>query len=383
MSKMVIEPVIDEKAPEKPATEQQAPMKRGKPGPKKGVRRKKDKTYSTLAEAKAVGEPKGLIPFNLQALMAAAIEQGSGMETLERLTTLRRELEQEEARKAYFRALSRFQGECPPIVKDMIVWNKQTYGKDGVELPLTVRYSYATIDAIVAQTKAPLANNGLSMTFNTRQTADSLTGIFLGHHIDGHSETTEITVPIMASGYMNATQEVKSARTYALRIVVSDGLGIACIDSDDDGRSATPQPEDQPKTRGGRKPPKNLQPLPPKPGELPDPPPLQQLPPVNKIAPNPPPVADPEPQAPIVQPELAQQRPEEPQYTAAQVQAYAEKCRAGIKVMISQGIIKKESAEQNYGLIIELENGGKYLKLKETLKDLVDLYNRHQPGGKK
>lgn len=175
----------------------------------------------------------GLVPVNLNALMEAAIKKGAGIETLERLVALRLQLEQEAARKAYFTALAAFQRDCPIIPK-----TKTVYNRDG-----SVRYRYAPIEVIVETIKEPLSQHGLSYTLDLEQPDEkTLIGIFYGHHIDGHKETTRVRVPVMASGNMNAAQEVISARTYSLRIALTNGLGIATADEDDDGSASNSLP---------------------------------------------------------------------------------------------------------------------------------------------
>lgn len=162
-----------------------------------------------------------------EGLISKAIDKGISVETMERLLAMRRELKAEVAKESYFMALSLFQAACPPIEK-----TKKVYDKHG-----TYRYSYAPLDAIIAQVKDPLKNFGLSYTLDTEQPEDKMTAICSLHHIDGHTETTRITMPIDHSAYMNDTQKVGSALTYAKRYAFCNATGIMTADTDDDANT--------------------------------------------------------------------------------------------------------------------------------------------------
>src|SRR5437764_477003 len=85
----------------------------------------KDKKPTTeqVIEAQAPMEEKkeeqGLVPVKGEAemLISQAINKGIGVEALERLLAMRRELKQERAKEEYDRAMAAFQADCPTIVK--------------------------------------------------------------------------------------------------------------------------------------------------------------------------------------------------------------------------------------------------------------------------
>lgn len=210
---------------------------------KKSVKKKTAKKSTNLPAITT--QEVGLVPVNLNALMEAAIKKGAGIDTLERLVALRLQLEQEAARKAYFTALAAFQRDCPIIPKTKTVFNN--------DKEKTVRYRYAPIEVIVEYIKEPLSRHGLSSTLDLRQTDRDVTGIFEGHHVDGHKETTAVTVPVMSSNYMNAAQAVISARTYAIRIALCNGWGIVTADEDDDGNASNLQPNGKLETKKKKK----------------------------------------------------------------------------------------------------------------------------------
>ena len=54
------------------------------------------------------------------------------------------------------------------------------------------------------------------------------------HHVLGHTEETQLIVPIDFSSYMNEIQKVASAVTYGKRYAFCDAFGIMTGDEDDD-----------------------------------------------------------------------------------------------------------------------------------------------------
>lgn len=158
-------------------------------------------------------------------LIAKAIEKGLPVETMEKLLAMRRELRAEAARDDYFIALAKFQKMCPVIIKTQSVYDGN--GK--------LRYRYAPLDSIVAQVKDDLEVCGFSYQIKTKQTETLFTAICESHHVSGHSESTNFTVPIDPKGYMNAAQKVATAQTYAKRYAFNNAFGIMTGDEDTDG----------------------------------------------------------------------------------------------------------------------------------------------------
>jgi|SRR5215831_9890778 len=173
-------------------------------------------------------EPVGVpSPLDSQALLAKAIEHNVSVDTLERLLTLRERLRAEQARTAFFAALAAFQGECPIITKTKQITIRPQNGA-------AYSYKYAPLDVIVEQVRALLVKHGLSYTIKTRQDEGSLTAICEAHHEAGHSEPSEVTVPIDRAARMNDTQKVGAARTYAARYAFCGAFGILSGDEDTD-----------------------------------------------------------------------------------------------------------------------------------------------------
>ena len=176
--------------------------------------------------------PETPVPFSgPEALIARAIDKGVSIETMEKLLAMRRELKEEAAKEAYFKALASFQAACPEIGRD-----KQVNDKHG-----TPRYRYAPIERIVATVKAALAHNGFSYVLASEQDEVSVTGLCVSHHVGGHTETTSFKVPIDKDAYMNEPQKFASARTFAQRYAFKGAYGIQTGDDDDDANQIEPE----------------------------------------------------------------------------------------------------------------------------------------------
>lgn len=176
------------------------------------------------------------VSVNPQDLISKAIENNVPIEQLEKLLAMRRELKAENAREAYFESLSKFQKECPVIKKTSIV-NEKNSDK--------VRYKYASLDTIVEQVKKPLKKHGFSYTIKTKQTDKSVTAICQAHHEFGHTEESEFEIPLDSSAYMNVSQRVASALTYAKRYAFCNAFGIMTGDPDDDAQATEEQPAEK------------------------------------------------------------------------------------------------------------------------------------------
>lgn len=168
-----------------------------------------------------------------ERVITQAIEHNVPVETMERLLAMRRELMEENARAAFERALCRFQAQSPIITKSKSVMNRD--GK-------TVRYRYAPLEDIVAQTKALLAENGFSYTIRVKQQNNTVTSTCVAMHEHGHTEESSMTVPVDPEGYMTAPQKVAAAITFAKRYAFCNVFGILTGDDDDDAISADYKP---------------------------------------------------------------------------------------------------------------------------------------------
>jgi hypothetical protein len=182
-------------------------------------------------------------------ILAGAVKDKTQLEVIEKLIDLKNKEEDRQARKAYFKALAKFQAECPPIEK-----KKGAKNNDGSE-----RYKYAELDSIKNQVQKYLSANGFSYTMKyepsektktykeynkyTKTTEEkTLYYIFVTceiHHSEGHTEPTKMEVPVDNTPYMSDIQKIGSTHTYGNRYTFCGALGITSGDEDTDGNTDT------------------------------------------------------------------------------------------------------------------------------------------------
>ena len=194
---------------------------------------------------KVVAQSESALPanvgLNMQALLDRAIDKMVPIDYLQKLLDLVEKQKAQWAKEQYFTALAEFQSRCPDIMKD-----KAVKDKDGA-----IRYWYAPLNVIITAVKGPLQDCGFSYTIVTSQTDKAVTAECHAHHRDGHSEVSQFTIPMDPKAYMNESQKIASAMTYAKRYSFCNAFGIMTSDQDDDAngmgdrepqRVATPQP---------------------------------------------------------------------------------------------------------------------------------------------
>lgn len=173
---------------------------------------------------------------SVEAFIIKALETNTPADTMEKLFSLRERVKAEQAKAAYIKALSEFQGKCPIIKK-----TKKVMNKDGK----TVRYMFAPIDSIVEQIKKPLSESNLSYRWEVKQDKGSVKAVCIVTHILGHSESSDFDVGSDNDSYMTAPQKLASALTFAKRYSLCNALGISTGDEDTDAtdvnKEATPK----------------------------------------------------------------------------------------------------------------------------------------------
>lgn len=176
-------------------------------------------------------DEKGLVinDNSAEALISQAIAGKVSVETIERLLAMRTQLKQEAAKEAFDAAMSKFQGSCPTIKKEK-AGATLTGGK--------VAYHYAPLESIVAQVKKYLQENGFSYLIKTEMTDSKVKVKCIVKHIAGHSEETEVEMPLATrTNVMNAPQVVASTVTYGKRYAFCNAFGILTGDDDTDGQA--------------------------------------------------------------------------------------------------------------------------------------------------
>ena len=172
-----------------------------------------------------------------QRLIEIAVSSNVDIEKLERLLDLQTKWEQKEAKKAFTKAMTRFQSQCPTIKK-----SKQGHN-----------YKYAPMCDVMEQVKGLEGDCGLSHRFEQESKGDEISITCIVSHIDGHSESLKLEALADKTGSKNAVQAIGSTIAYLQRYSFLGSFGIATADEDMDGRIPSVAQEKQSVTPDNQK----------------------------------------------------------------------------------------------------------------------------------
>lgn len=156
-------------------------------------------------------------------LLTLAVDKDLDIEKLGKLMELQKVWQADQARKAFFSALSKFQSEVPEIRKSKSVAFNE------------VKYNYAPLSDVVRQIKDVCKDCGLSYRWEISDTKEEIKVTCLITHLDGHSEQTTMTAVPDDSGKKNKIQQRGSSIEYLKRYTLIGALGLSTTDSDIDG----------------------------------------------------------------------------------------------------------------------------------------------------
>jgi len=159
---------------------------------------------------------------NPLVMVQAALERGMDADQIRQFMDLADRHEAKQAKREFDEAMSRFREQCPIIVKNADGHNTK----------------YAKLSTAIAAIRQPLADNGLSHSWRTKQENGMVTVDCVVSHIGGHSERTSLSSEPDKSGGKNSIQAIGSAVSYLQRYTLFSILGIASSDMDDDGATA-------------------------------------------------------------------------------------------------------------------------------------------------
>lgn len=170
-------------------------------------------------------------------LIEMAISQHANVEQLEKLMELQLKWDANKARKQFFEALSAFQNDMPVVTKNKTV---DYTGKTGIR----TKYSYATLDNIIAEIKSHLNKHGLAYRWEFDDSSKIEVRCIITH-VAGHSEVTIMSSSVDNSPGKNDIQSRGSALTYLQRYTLIGALGIGTAQDDTDAIDAKPAPPKQ------------------------------------------------------------------------------------------------------------------------------------------
>jgi hypothetical protein len=164
-------------------------------------------------------------------LIQQANVSGASMEKMEQLFALQLRWEENEARKAYHRAVAAFKSETINIVKDKKVGYTN---KDGT----FTGYTHATLGNIVQTIIPIMGRHGLSHSWDVEQKGGNISVTCQLSHELGHCTTVTMEAGKDDSGKKNAIQQVASTITYLERYTLLAITGLATADQDDDAKES-------------------------------------------------------------------------------------------------------------------------------------------------
>jgi len=155
-------------------------------------------------------------------LIDVAINKGAGVEQLSQLMDLQERWEQNEAKKAFVRAMSMFRENCPPIYKTKAGHNS----------------SYAPLPEVLKTIRNTMHECKLTHHWESTTSEDITTVVCVVTHELGHSEKTSLSAGAETSGSKNSVQALGSTVSYLQRYTLLSILGISA-DDDNDGAGET------------------------------------------------------------------------------------------------------------------------------------------------
>lgn len=170
-------------------------------------------------------------------LLKVAVDKDLDIDKLKELMIMQTTWEAKEARKTFFKAMSKFQGLCPVIKK-----KKQGHNS-----------KFSPMGDILVQVGKIITKCGLSYRFEQKWNGNIVVIACVVSHLDGHSEVVSMEGEIDCSGNKNAVQGRASIVTYLTRYTFTGSFGIATADEDMDGRLPdefkAPKPNEYPEEK--------------------------------------------------------------------------------------------------------------------------------------
>lgn len=162
----------------------------------------------------------------IQVIERAATDASVDVDKMERLLAMQERIMDRQAHAAYTAAMAEMQPKLPTIKKRGAIKNNS--GK--------VQSTYAKWEDIDAAIRPILTKYGFALTFRTETREGRPVVWAVLSHREGHSERTEVELPIDSSGSKNNVQGVGSSMSYGKRYAASALLNLVTEDEDDDGQ---------------------------------------------------------------------------------------------------------------------------------------------------
>jgi hypothetical protein len=173
----------------------------------------------------------------LMRMIEQAVERDDfDVEKLKALLAVKKEWEENEARKAFVAAMAAFKAEPIVIEKTKLVTMKLK-DKDGKPAG-QLQFRHTELAEVVDEVVPAMARHGLSHRWDITQAGSIITVDCVVTHALGHSQKTTMHGMPDDSGRKNLIQQVASTVTYLQRYTLMAACGVAAKGIDNDGRGA-------------------------------------------------------------------------------------------------------------------------------------------------
>ena len=211
----------------------------GKKADKKPDPKAKTTAIATTTAAKSPAkraEPTSLLAIIMNAVSDPRCDTGKMRELL----AMQREIDQEEARRAFVSDFMALTDDLPTVSADRTIEIREKDRTTGERTGKLLQSTpYATFNAMMRMLKGPLKRHGFSLSYSTEPGADQrLNVIVYLDHRRGHQRKTIFPLPAETSGSKNNVQGWGSAQSYGMRYGTRALLNIitsAPEDADTDG----------------------------------------------------------------------------------------------------------------------------------------------------
>jgi hypothetical protein len=166
-------------------------------------------------------------------LMRRAFDAGN-LELVERAMALQERWENNQARRAFERAMAQARGKIGTILKNRAVDYTGAKGR--------VNYAYEDLAAVTEALDKVIPDLELNFRFRTKVDGKTLTVTLVLSHSDGYSEENSLSAAHDDSGQKNSIQAAGSTQTYLERYLLKAGFGLAAAEADDDGQAHAQAP---------------------------------------------------------------------------------------------------------------------------------------------
>lgn len=219
-----------------------APKKVDETKPKPKAAKPKPATSTALTTERVVRAPaKRAEPTSLLAvIMNAVSDPRCDTGKMRELLAMQREIDQEEARRAFVSDFMALTDDLPSVSADRAIVIRKKDPRTGERTGAIEQSTpYATFNAMMRVLKQPLKRHGFSLSYSTEPGADGRMNVIVYlDHVRGHQRKTIFPLPAETSGSKNNVQGWGSAQSYGMRYGTRALLNIitsAPEDADTDG----------------------------------------------------------------------------------------------------------------------------------------------------